>query len=600
MRTQFDVVIIGSGAGGAPIAHILAKAGKTVLVLEKGPLFRPQYQTTNKISDFKRDELYATGPEKSIQIPNVANRGVSYYCSHVEPDINDEPHVYRGSDGQDRATIEGYTAHLVGGGTQLYGSISLRFSPMDLRLKSVNDGRSDLRNDPNGEVQREARNWPISYEQLERYYCEAEELLGINGTQGNQRKPFSRQTYQSPLQPNPISNHVERGMDALDMPRYRTPLAIITEDHAPSGRKMIQNRESAKTAYINRYGDPLGLKSSAWTALLSPIYDLPNFELRANCMVMHLASNGGQAQRVFYLDPGNEERFVEGKIVIVACSAIESIRLLKISAARDAEFERRVNPHNLLGAYFLTHCFGGASANVPAEERYDKSLTLDSDWATDFGIDEQFMRTNGLWAGGVMYNNTSDRALPISLARTYGSTDLDTFWKGFIEDTSLTGEQLAGFLDRDFGRTLSMTFMANQVPQRDNRIELHPTLRDKWGLPPAYVLKTWHPHDRALMDTYANLCAEVLTRGNVTERLGEGGVYMAENALARCANHILGGARFGTDANDSVLDPNCRVWDFDNLYVTDGAFMPTSGSANPTLTIEANALRVADHLLRRL
>jgi choline dehydrogenase-like flavoprotein len=600
MRTQFDVVIIGSGAGGAPIAHILVKAGKNVLILEKGPLFRPQYQTANQIGDFKRDELFATGPENSIQIPNVANRGVSYYNSHVEPDINDEPHVYRGNDGQDRATIEGYTAHLVGGGTQLYGSVSLRFSPMDLRLKSFNDGRNDLRNDPNGEVQREARNWPISYKNLEPYYCKAEELLGINGTQDNQQKPFSRQTYQRPLQPNPISQHIEQGMDALGMPRYRTPLAIITEDHAPSRRKMIQDRESAKTAYINRYGDPLGLKSGTWTALLSPIYDRPNFELRANCMVTHLDSNGGQAQRVFYLDPGNEERFIEGKIIIVACSAIESIRLLKISAARDAEFGRRVNPHNLLGTYFLTHCFGGASANVPTGTRYDKSRTLDSDWATDFGIDEQFIRTNGLWAGGVMYNNTSDRALPISLARTYGSTDLDTFWKGFTDDLSLTGEQLASFLDRDFGRTLSMTFMANQVPQRDNRIELHPTLRDKWGLPPAYVLKSWHTHDRILMDTYANLCANVLTRGNVTERLGGGGVYMAENALARCANHILGGARFGTDANDSVLDPNCRVWDFDNLYVTDGAFMPTSGSANPTLTIEANALRVADHLLGRL
>jgi choline dehydrogenase-like flavoprotein len=81
---------------------------------------------------------------------------------------------------------------------------------------------------------------------------------------------------------------------------------------------------------------------------------------------------------------------------------------------------------------------------------------------------------------------------------------------------------------------------------------------------------------------------------------GQGSIYMAENALARMANHILGGARFGTDPRDSVLDPQCRAWEFDNLYVTDGAFMPTSGGANPTLTIQANAFRVADHLLTRL
>ena len=75
---------------------------------------------------------------------------------------------------------------------------------------------------------------------------------------------------------------------------------------------------------------------------------------------------------------------------------------------------------------------------------------------------------------------------------------------------------------------------------------------------------------------------------------------MAENALARMANHILGGARFGNDRADSVLDSDCRAWEFDNLYVTDGAFMPTSGGANPTLTIEANSFRVADQLSTRI
>jgi choline dehydrogenase-like flavoprotein len=75
---------------------------------------------------------------------------------------------------------------------------------------------------------------------------------------------------------------------------------------------------------------------------------------------------------------------------------------------------------------------------------------------------------------------------------------------------------------------------------------------------------------------------------------------MAPNGTVRIANHILGGARFGRERNDSVLDPDCRAWDFDNLYLTDGSFMPTSGSGNPTNTIEANSFRVADRLLQRL
>ncbi|XYH94636.1 GMC family oxidoreductase [Sorangium sp. So ce1128] len=600
---SFDVVIIGSGAGGAPIAHELARHGKSVLVLEKGPLFRPQSSSRNgarRLSDFKRDELFATGAEKRIQVQGVANRGAPFYTSHVEPDLNDEPHIYRDRDGLDKVTIEGYTAQVVGGGTQLYGAVSLRFTADDLRLRSFNEGRTDLADDPEGEVIREARDWPITYDELEPYYSKAEDLLGINGTSENQAKKFSRISYQKPRQPNPISTVIERGMDRRGMKRYRTPLAIITEDHAPSGRKA----DDPLTGYVNRYGDPLGLKSNTWVALLAPISDLPNFTIRPNCTVTHIECEGARATRIHYRDPSGASLVVAGSIVVVACSAIESVRLLAISAEEDPEFARRIHRSGLLGKYFLTHCFGGAETKLDGV-RYDKSISLDSDWATDHCARADFIRANKLWAGGAIYNNTSDQALPISLARTHGSQDLDTIWRSFVDEWELTGDKLIGFLDDNFGRRLSVSFMANQVPVRSNRIELHPTIRDKWGRRCAYIIKDWHPHDHALMRVLANECAEILRWGvdpvsgnhQVNEK---GDASMAANGVVRIANHILGGARFGTDPNDSVLDRDCRAWEFDNLYVTDGSFMPTSGSANPTLTIQANAFRIADALLRRL
>jgi len=598
MRDQFDVVIIGSGAGGAPIAHVLAQAGQSVLILEKGPLLSAQYQDPRGLSEYKRDELLATGSEKRIQHP-VANQGASFYTSHVEPDLNDEPHIYRGADGNDRVTIEGYTAQVVGGGTNLYGAVSLRFTADDLRLRSYNDGRTDLRNDPNGDIQREVRDWPISYEALEPYYCQTERLVGINGTRANQTKAFSEDNYQAPLEPNPISRFAEIGMDALGMARYRTPLAVITQDHAPSGRKAYP----PKTGFVNRYGDPLGLKSNTWVSLLWPLMDQTDLELWPNCVVTHLEANGAQVTRVHFRDPGGTARSVQGKIVVVACSAIESVRLLKLSGELDADFHLRIDSSGLLGKYFLTHCFGGAEAIMPG--RYDKSISLDSDWATDFCASDDFIRSNGLWAGGAIYNNTSDQALPISLARTHGSQDLDTIWKSFVDDTGMTGENLTAWMDANFGTRLSVSFMANQVPLPSNRIELHPTIRDKWGRKVAYIIKDWHSHDRYLMDTLAEQCARVLQFGGDGGQGGypvneKGGVYLAENGLVRIANHILGGARFGEDEQDSVLDPDCRAWGFDNLYVTDGAFMPTSGSANPTLTIQANSFRVADLLTARI
>ncbi len=606
---EFDAVIIGSGAGGAPIAHELVKAGKTVLVLEKGPLIKPQSGYPLRRGPFKRDELISDGPEKIIAVPETANQGASYYSSHVEPDLNDEPHVYRDAGGQDRATLEGYTAQLVGGGTNLYGGVSFRFTPLDFRLRSFNQGRT-LKADPNGDVNRESRDWPVSYDDLEPYYAKTERLVGLNGSSANQKKPFSVDNYQPPLEPNPISEYARKGMETLArqinssdpaLP-YRTPLAVITRDHAPSGRRVPADPESLKCSYVNRYGDPLGAKSSTWVALLAPIADRPNLKLLPNCTVTTLESDNGKVTKVHYLDPAGRPRTAQGKIVVVACSAIESVRLMMLSALDNADFGSRINQNGLLGKYFLTHAFGGASATMP--RRFDKTKALDADWATDCCNVEGFLQAEGLWAGAAIYNNTSDAALPLALFRTIGAMDLDTLWQGLQQNTGLKGPAIIDFLDAQLGRLLSVTFMANQVPQKENRIELHPRIRDKWNRPVAYINKTWHPHDMALMDLLSARCGDVIKLGVGSEPgfvfMGQGGSYLAPNGLVRIANHVLGGARFGTDRADAVLDPDCRAWDFDNLYVTDGCFMPTSGSGNPTHTIEANSFRVADKLLERL
>ncbi len=607
MTNQYNVVVIGSGAGGAPIANKLVAAGKSVLILEKGPLIDTQSGLGQGVSGFKRDELLSDGPEKILNLPSVSNHLSSYYHSHVEPDINDEPHIYRNKSGNDSATIEGYTAQVVGGGTQIYGGVSLRFTEIDLELKSFNDGRV-IKSDPNDDIKREVRDWPVSYHQLEPYYAEAEEKVGINGTTANQQKRFSQNNYQQPLSANPISQYAHSGMIELgkrlgtNILPYRPPLAVITQDHPLSGRVVPTNPETAKTSYVNRYGDPLGLKSNTWVSLLKPIKDEAGFEIRCNCVVTHLNSTADRVDEVVYLDPAGVEQTVTADIVVVACSAIESVRLLKLSAVLDANFNQRINQNPLLGKYFLTHCFGGASAIMPG--RFDKSIALDADYATDTCAVRSFLDDKGLWAGAAIYNNTSDSALPLALFRTHQAQDLDTLWHGFMNDLDMVGEGMIDFLDNEFGRRLSVSFMGNQVPLPDNRIELHPTVKDKLGRPVAYVIKSWHQHDRYLMDVMAEQCTNVLRYGGNDSHdfpvSPGGGIYQADNALARMANHILGGARFGDDEADSVLSPDCRAWYFDNLYVTDGSFMPTSGGANPTLTIQANSFRVADHLIGRL
>jgi choline dehydrogenase-like flavoprotein len=604
MRDRFDVVVIGSGAGGAPIAYELARHKRcSVLVLEKGPLLRTQDERgAGSLSDFKRDEMFNAGPERIITVPNMTNTGASFYTSHIEPDLNDEPHVFTrlgGTEGP-KVTVEGYTAQVVGGGTQLYGAVSLRFAPDDFRLESYNAGRA-LQGDPGGDALQHVRDWPYGYDALEQYYAKAERLTGINGSVQGQAKPFpSGDFYQTPLPPNPVSEFARAGMEKQGFAWYRTPLAVITEDHGPSNRKA----GDPKVGYVNRYGDPLGFKSNTWVTLLRPtIRERLDLELRANCVVTHLESVGAQVTKVHYRDPSGRPRAVTGTIVVVACSAVESVRLLMLSAEEDRQgFGRSVRYQedgSLLGRFFLTHAFGGAEAIVKGH-RFDKSVSLDSDYATDACAADDFIKSNGLWAGGAIYNNTSDQSLPVTLARTDGSTDLDTFWAGFQHATDKRGDGVIRWLDADFGTRLSVSFMANQIPRLENRIELYPTVHDKWNRKVAHIVKDWHPHDGRLMEVFARVCEDILVDGIPgigRDEIGEGSVY--GNAV-RIANHILGGMRFGRDRNDSVLDPDCRVWDLDNLYVTDGSFMPTSGGANPTLTIQANAFRVADALKTRI
>lgn len=98
------------------------------------------------------------------------------------------------------------------------------------------------------------------------------------------------------------------------------------------------------------------------------------------------------------------------------------------------------------------------------------------------------------------------------------------------------------------------------------------------------------------MTTFAEQCRQILINAGEVRDVSHGSV---QYSVVRIANHVLGGARFGDDRSDSVLDADCRAWNFDNLYVTDGCFMPTSGGANPTLTIQANSFRVGDLLVER-
>ena len=158
----------------------------------------------------------------------------------------------------------------------------------------------------------------------------------------------------------------------------------------------------------------MGYKSSTWVALLRPIMNDSQasqfLTLRTNCNVTHLKATGANVDQVVYRDPNGDEVTVQGDLVVVACSAIESVRLLMISCEHDPmNFGQRFKygqSNGLLGRYFLTHCFGGAEVAI-LNNRFDKSLSLDSDYYGLHGTCD-WLKSNQLWAGAAIYNNTSD------------------------------------------------------------------------------------------------------------------------------------------------------------------------------------------------
>ena len=193
------------------------------------------------------------------------------------------------------------------------------------------------------------------------------------------------------------------------MKRYRTPLAVITRDHAPSGRTVPPDHETIKTAFVNRYGDPLGLKSNTWVSILAPLTaQQANFELRANCNVTHLEGAGGRVTKVHYRDPmggrarrrgGHGGRRLLGDRERAAAAALGGSRPGRV---------RRAHPRQRPARALLPHALLRRGLGDPARARRqvpDAGLRLGH---RPLRARRLGAATNGLWAGGAIYNNTSD------------------------------------------------------------------------------------------------------------------------------------------------------------------------------------------------
>ena len=576
-----DVVIVGSGAGGGIAAYVLAQAGLTVTVLEKGPWATP--------ADFGDDELRFGDRNLIDQDPLIEPR--TFRDSAEQGD-----HVYAGD------VLD--VSRCVGGGSVHYGAVCFRFRPEDFRAHQT---WGDL---PGADLV----DWPLTDGELDptnpssiwAYYRRVESLIGVAGgqlagaAQPGYPVPGSLQgrtdAYPMPGHPpNYPCDLFEKAATRLGLHPFPTPVALNngTYDGRPG---------CTYCGFCSGYACPIEAKGDTRVTALKKGLATGRLTIVADTAAVRLELAGGRAVGVHTIGPDGAAGYQPaGKAVVLAASTVETPRLVFLS-----ELPAGLVNNDLVGRHLMVHHFPAGVGIF--EERVDYwrgfwSMRCLDDWYFGPG-DRQFgwgnLQTIGPSGGARSAFGTGGL---ISLAKTVG-------WG----PTHKTAMNLL------FGRLQFLSIIGQDPPVATNTVDLDPTVTDVYGIPVARITYAHHPNDVAVQAAAAPLIAGLLAEmgaasseavlpigvGTAIPELGDqqpfhrGAFRGVPDTIGGLVNHQMGTMRMGADDTTSVLDPTGRFWGIPNLYVSDGSVFPTSGGYNPTLTIQAMAWRTADLILDAL
>jgi choline dehydrogenase-like flavoprotein len=327
------------------------------------------------------------------------------------------------------------------------------------------------------------------------------------------------------------------------------------------------------SAFAQQHGDPSGTRSSALNVFVPDALATGRYDLRPDCYVREITvDERGRAKSAVYQDADGDLLEQEADVFILACGAIESARLLLLS--RSGRFPNGLaNGSDLVGRNVTFH-------------EYSAAIGL---------FDDPIYA----WAGGGYVSASSFQFYEHDDARGFVSgghiacagvgIPLPINWS--LPDRPLWGAE-AKQIDRDyFNHSMAVAMVVHDMPQHDNRVELDDKVNDAWDLPVARITLRPHPNDLAqgrwLIDR----------NGEILEAAGSKKVYRVyiDRITGNCS-HQHGTTRMGDDPETSVLNRWCQAHEVDNLFVVDGGPFPTGTGMNPTLTIMANAWRVAEHI----
>ncbi|WDE11646.1 GMC family oxidoreductase [Thalassomonas haliotis] len=557
---SFDICVIGSGAGASPVAYSLAKAGAKVLVLEKGPWL------TEK--EFYKDEL-------AISIRDAYN-----------PKLTDEQHVieelYERESGetfwQGEPTSESgwsfWSGTVVGGSSNFMSGYFHRLKPDDFRLKSAF-----------GDIEgANVADWPISYQELEPYYARVEQEVGVSGrvVDHPHQEPRSTPFPYPPVAEHGVSAWIDEAAEKIGYHTMPVPRAILS-------RPDMGRNSCEYSGYCSSYGCSSGAKGSGRAALLNHAVASGNCTIKPESKVYKIATDSeGKITGVLYYDKAGRKHKAVADFYVVACQAIESSRLLL--ASKGEKFPNGLaNNQGQVGKNLIFSAGGTGRGDFFYQDlSKDQVNTMKQVGPFVNRALQDWYRIEDKAFGKAAKGGTIDFLFHQNpIARARGSQ-----WDE--NDNLVWGEQLKQNLKQEFTtyKTLRFEVFNDWLPNDDCFVTLDPDVTDKWGDAVAKVRIGYHQHDLKVGEYLAE-------KGeNLLKAMGAKNVSSSVSG-APPTNLMAGGCRFGNDPKTSVLNKYCQAHEVDNLFVTDGSFMPTGGSVPYTFTIYANAFRVADHIKQR-
>jgi choline dehydrogenase-like flavoprotein len=553
-KKTYDVCIVGSGAGGGMAAYALTKAGADVVLLEAG------------------DVWYASKNSKML-FPNYASprRGGS---TRLKP-FGEFDGCEGGweIDGEPYTTAEGssflwWRARMLGGRTNHWGRISLRFGPDDFRGKS-RDGLGD--------------DWPIAYEDVAPYYDRVDDLIGIHGSrEGIFNEPDGH--FQPAPAPRCYELLVKKASDKLNITCIPARRSVIT--------KPLNGR--AACHYCGQCGRGCTVKAnfSSPDVLIAPALATGKLTLVTNAMVREVTLGAnGLADGVSYIDKNTgADSHVSARVVVLAASALETARIL-LNSRSSKNPNGLANSSGTVGKYITDTTGTGVSGYIPAMENHA-------------GHNEDGAGGMHVYMPWWLDNKKLDFPRGYHIEVGGGAHQPGAGFMGGIQSYPPGGgygAKLKQDYRRYYGATIGFDGRGEMIPNDDCYCEIDPRVVDRFGIPVLRFHWKWTDHElnqvKHMQQTFRALIEQMggTVFSPMPSKEDEYGIAAGGQII-----HELGGARMGNDPKTSVVTGNCQAHEVKNLFIADGAPFVSQADKNPTWTILALAWRTSDYITNQM